>query len=140
MKKSILWSCLGVVLLALSGCEDVANRERDPIAEVEPESYQELGLRDLKDGVIVSGENLAGNSVVLSFCLYRYEYTTNKRAFYGSYGIASDRIKFSDETPTGGSYHIDTITSTLEVGQLYEITARDDQILVSEILQDLECD
>jgi hypothetical protein len=140
MHKTTKILSVAIAMIGLSACGDtIPEREREAIQDPTPRSYEFVKLSDLKDGYSVRGTNLNGLEMRLDFCLYRYDYTSGKRSWYGSYGINSDRINLYDETPTGGSYRIDTITSVLEVGELYTIDFQDDEILVEEILEDLDC-
>jgi len=135
----IVYSAIALMGLSACGSTTTSNTAREPIQEPLAKNYDFVELRDLKDGYSIRGTNLDGLAVQLDFCFYKYEYSSGKRQWNGSYAINSDRINLFDETPTGGSYRIDTITSLLEVGELYTIDFQNDEILVNEILEDLNC-
>jgi hypothetical protein len=140
MNKTTRILYLAMATIGFTACGDtISERERDPIEDPTAQSYAFVELSDLKDGYSIRGTNLDGLEMKLDFCFFKYDYSSGKRNWHGSYSINSDRINLFDETPTGGSYRIDTITSLLEVGELYTIDFQDDEILVEEILEDLDC-
>ncbi len=140
MNKFIQIVFLGLSFLAFTGCgssdsSSLPPSREDPIAQ----SYDVVDLLDLKDGYIVSGENDSGQNVTLSFCFDDYNYYSGDRQWNGYYRLNGQRINMFDETPTGGSYRIDTFNGLLEVGEIYTIDFQNDEIFVRSILEDLSC-
>jgi hypothetical protein len=104
-----------------------------------PESLYAVDVSNLDQGFIIYGSNRAGESVTLKYCGRNYEYASGSGYWYGHFNINGDRINMFDDTPTGGSYRIDTGNYTLEVGVEYFIDFQNDEILVDQITEDLYC-
>ena len=125
----------GVALVALNGC---GGGSGDTTA-TGPESFDRVDVLDLTDGFIIDGYNQAGEDVTLEFCNGEYDYYSGPDHWYGNFSINEDRVNMFDETPTGGSYRIDTFNYLFEVGQEYTIDFQNDEIEVEQITEDLAC-
>jgi len=125
----------GMAAVVLSGCSGGDESGGDNL----PQRYMEVDVLDLADGFIIHGYNEANEGVSLLFCGHSYEYYSGTGAWYGHFTINNDRINMFDETPTGGSYRIDTVNYLLEVGREYTIDFQNDEIIVEEILKDPGC-
>jgi hypothetical protein len=139
MNKFINMLFLGLSLLAFSACGSSDSSQTPSIENPIIESYPIVNLQDLEDGYIVSGVNDSGQNVTLSFCFDKYDYYSGDSQWYGYYTLNGQRINMFDETPTGGSYRIDTFNGRLEVGEIYTIDFQNDEIIVESIIDDVRC-
>lgn len=137
MNNFIKMILLGITLLALTACGGSSDNSVAPAIE-EP-TYDRVKIENLQDGYIVSGLNDNGENVTLSFCLDNYNYYSGNGHWNGYYTLNRQRINMFDETPTGGSYRIDTFNGLLEVGEIYTIDFQNDEIIVHSILADSSC-
>ena len=138
MKKLMGLFLSGVAVVALSGCGGGSDDSGDGGGSG-PNTYAEVHVLDLDDGYIIDGHNLAGQEVTFEYCNGKYEYYSGPDHWYGHFGINADRINMWDDTPTGGSYTIDTGNNLLEVGIEYYIFDQNDEIIVDQITEDLRC-
>ena len=138
MKKVLSVIVGGVAVMALNGCGggESPSGDNDPDS---PQTFQGIDIIDLDQGYIIDGHNDAGEDVTLEYCKGNYDYYSGPNHWYGHFSIKDDRINMFDDTPTGGSYRIDTINNYLEVGQWYSIDFQNDEIIVDQITEDLGC-
>ena len=132
----------GVVLLSLVGCgggSDGSANNGGGDGGSYPQSFSSIDVSYLQDGFIIDGYNEAGEEVTLEYCGNRYRYYSGEGYWYGHFSIKEDRINMFDETPTGGSYRIDTYNYHVEVGIEYSIDFQNDEIIVEQITEDLAC-
>lgn len=134
---SILLS--GAAVVALSGCGGGGGASPDSGGGSGPATFNSVDVLDLGNGYIIDGRNEAGEDVTLEYCNDSYEYYSGSGYWYGHFNINGDRINMFDDTPTGGSYRIDTINNLLEVGVEYPIDFQNDEIIVEQITEDLNC-
>ena len=131
------WMSLVVIAIAvftLSGCGGGSDGGFDPSNRL-----TQVDVDALKLGYIIDGYNKAGEDVTLEYCNNNYTYYTGPSSFYGHFTINADRINMFDDTPTGGSYRIDTLNYLLEIGREYSIYVQNDEIIVEQITEDLNC-
>jgi len=133
MKKIVYTLLLSIAFMVLNGCNSNSDGNSSP------KTFKGVDVAYLKDGFIVDGRNRAGESVTLEYCNNRYTYYSGTGHWYGHFSIKRDRINMFDETATGGSYRLDTYNNFLEVGVEYSIDFQNDEIIVAQITQDLNC-
>lgn len=133
MKKFMGLVLAGVAVFALSGCDTGSDGGSGSA------TYPDVHVLDLDDGYIIDGRNEAGEYVTFEFCHGNYDYYSGPGHWYGHFSINGDRINMFDDTPTGGSYRIDTLNNLLEVGIKYYIDFQNDEIIVEQITEDLSC-
>ena len=139
MKKLMSMAFAGVALVALNGCGSSGGDDNAPVEPIGPITFGAVDVLDLPQGYIIDGYNEAGEDVTLEFCNDDYDYYSGPDHWYGEFFIIDDRINMLDETPTGGSYRIDTDNYKLEVGEKYYIDFQNDEIIVEQITEDLSC-
>ncbi len=127
----------GVAVVALSGCGGGSGggNNNPPVNQ----DILSVDIVDLDLGFIIDGQNDAGEDVTLEYCNGNYEYYSGSGHWYGHFSISGDRINMFDDTPTGGSYRIDTLNNYLEVGEWYSIDFQNDEITVDQITEDSNC-
>ena len=135
MKKLMSVAFAGVALIALNGCGGGS----DSSPTIGPATFDSVDVLDLTDGFIIDGYNQGGEDMTLEFCNGDYDYYSGPDRWYGSFSISGDRVNMFDETPTGGSYRIDTYNNLFEVGVEYPIDFQNDEILVEQITENLNC-
>ena len=130
----------GVAIIALNGCGGGGSGGSGGSGGgVGPNTYTDVHVLDLDDGYIIDGHNLAGQDVTLEYCKGNYDYYSGPDHWYGHFSIKNDRINMFDDTPTGGSYTIDTVNDLLEVDEEYYIFDQNDEIIIEQITEDLNC-
>ena len=130
----------GVALVALSGCGGGgSDGSADNGGSNLPQTFGSVDVVYLQDGFIIDGRNRAGEDVTLEYCRDSYDYYSGSGHWYGYFNINGDRINMFDESPTGGSYRIDTYNNLIEVNQEYTIDFQNDEIIVEQITEDLSC-
>lgn len=139
MKKLVSVLTLGVAMVALNGCGAGTDGSTDNSGGNFPQSFSSVDVSYLQDGFIIDGHNAAGENVTLEYCHNGYHYYSGAGYWYGHFSIKEDRINMFDETPTGGSYRIDTYNYKMEVGVGYSIDFQNDEIIVEQITEDLNC-
>jgi len=139
--RRLLWTAvLSSAILALSGCGGgTSDNAGDEGGANFPQSFSSIDVIYLQDGFIIDGHNRAGEAVTLEYCRDSYDYYSGPGHWYGHFNINGDRINMFDDTPTGGSYRIDTYNNFLEVGVEYPIDFQNDEIIVEQITEDLSC-
>ncbi len=140
MKKLVTVLFSGIVVIALSGCGGgTGGNAGDEGGANFPQSFDRIDVIYLEEGFIIDGYNGAGETVTLEYCRDRYDYYSGPGHWYGHFNINGDRINMFDDTPTGGSYRIDTYNNLLERGVEYAIDFQNDEIIVEQITEDLSC-
>jgi len=140
MKKLIDVLFLGIAVVALNGCGGGASDNTGDTGGANiPQSFSSVDVIYLQDGFIIDGRNRAGEAVTFEYCRDSYDYYSGPGHWYGHFNINGDRINMFDDTPTGGSYRIDTYNNLLEVGVEYPIDFQNDEIIVEQITEDLSC-
>jgi len=137
MKKFVNVMVSGIAILSLSAFG--GGSDGDSGGGSGPATFGSVNVLDLNNGFIIDGRNRAGEDVTLMYCRGGYKYYSGPGFWYGDFGINGDRINMFDQTPTGGSYRIDTYNNYLEVGIEYFIDFQNDEILVENITEDLAC-
>jgi len=143
MKRLMSILLSGTAVVALSGCGGGGGASPNSGGGTGggsgPATFSSVDILYLGDGFIIDGYNEAGEDVTLEYCNDSYEYYSGSGHWYGHFNINGDRINMFDDTPTGGSYKIDTINNLLEVGVEYPIDFQNDEIIVEQITEDLNC-
>jgi len=141
MNKIISVLLSGVATIALSGCGGGSDGDSggDTGGGSGPETFLSVDVLGLDQGFIIDGHNESGEDVTLEYCNGSYDYYSGGGHWYGHFNINADRINMFDDSPSGGSYRIDTLNNLLEVDREYSIDFQNDEIIVDQITEDLSC-
>lgn len=141
MNKFMSLALSGVTVIVLSGCGGGSDGDSggDSGGSTGPDTFSAVDVLGLDQGYIIDGYNESGEDVTLEYCNGSYDYYSGSGHWYGHFSINADRINMFDDTPTGGSYRIDTFNNLIEVGEEYSIDFQNDEIIVEQITEDLSC-